>query len=232
MALKPNERYNLITAIALNLQAEENTTGINILLSGYGIETESVYIVPSKRAYVIDLLKSQPDKLIIQIASDLELEIPRKNIQSADHFKNILKTNQLHSVIDDFNRAYENLETDPEQSIASASSTLESICKAILDFFDEEYPKALHMQPLITKAYKLLNLSPVQHADEQIKKILGGLNSVATGIGTLRSKNSSAHGHGTKKMKLNVRHSRLVVNSCMTIGLFILETYYENYLNK
>ena len=232
MALKPNERHNLITTIALKLQAEQNTTGINILLSGYGIETEPVDIVDSKRVYVIDLLKSKSDKLIIQIASDLEIEIPRKDIQSTDHFKSILETNQLHSTIDDFNRAYENLEIDPEQSIASASSTLESICKAICDFFSEEYPKALHMQPLITKTYKLLNLSPDQHADEQIKKILGGLNSVATGIGALRSKNSSAHGHGTKKVKLSVRHSRLVVNSCMTIGLFILETYYDNYLKK
>lgn len=232
MALKPNERYNLITAIALKLQAEQNTTGINILLSGYGIATESVDIVPSKRAYVIDLLKAQPDKVIMQIAGDQEIELPRKDIQSNDHFKRILETNQLHSVIDDFNRAFENLETDPEQAIASASSTLESICKAICDFFKEEYPKAQHMQPLIAKAYKLLNLSPDQHADEQIKKILGGLNSVATGIGTLRAKNSSAHGHGTKKVKLNVRHSRLVVNSCMTIGLFLLETYYDNYLKN
>lgn len=232
MGLKPNERFNLITSIALKLQTEHNTTGINILLSGYGIETESVDIVPSKRIYVINLLKSQPDKLIVQLASDLEIDIPRKNIQSNNHFKKILETNQLHSIIDDFNRAFENLETDPEQAIASASSTLESICKAICDFFKEDYPKAQHMQPLIAKTYKLLNLSPDQHADEQIKKILGGLNSVATGIGTLRSKNSSAHGHGIKKVKMNIRHSRLVVNSCMTIGLFLLETYYDNYLNK
>nr|MUH41269.1 hypothetical protein [Zobellia laminariae] len=232
IALKPNERFNLITSIALKLQAEYNTTGINILLSGYGITTESVDIVPSKRLYVIDLLKSQPDKLIVQIATDLEIVIPKKSIQSTNHFKHILETNQLHSIIDDFNRAFENLETDPEQAIASASSTLESICKAICDFFKEDYPKVQHMQPLITKAYKLLNLSPDQHADQQIKKILGGLNSVATGIGTLRSKNSSAHGHGTKKVKLSIRHSRLVVNSCMTIGLFLLETYYSNYLEK
>lgn len=80
MALKPNDRFNLITSIALKLQAEYNTTGINILLSGYGIETESVDIVPSKRLYVLDLLKSQPEKTIVQIASDLEIEIPKKNI--------------------------------------------------------------------------------------------------------------------------------------------------------
>ena len=232
MALKPYERYNLITAIALKLQSEQNTNGINILLSGYGIKTDPVSIVQSKRVYVIDLLKPKSDDLIVRIASDLEIKIQKKDIKSTDYFKSILETNHLYSIIEDFNRAYENLETDPEQSIASASSTLESICKAICDFFNEEYPKALHMQPLITKTYKLLNLSPDQHADEQIKKILGGLNSVPAGIGTLRSNNSSAHGHGTKKVRLTIRHSRLVVNSCMTIGLFILETYYDNYLKK
>jgi hypothetical protein len=230
MALKPADRFNLITAIALKLQAEYNTTGINLLLSGYGIETNPVDIVNSKRVYVIDLLKVQPDTVVIRIGGDLELELPSQNVQSASHFTDLLKSNQLHSVMDDFNRAIENLEADPDQAIASASSTLESICKAICDFFKEEYPKALHMQPLVTKASKLLNLSPDQHADEQIKKILGGLNSVATGIGTLRSKNSAAHGHGTKKIKLNTRHARLVVNGCMTIGVFILETYYENHL--
>ena len=232
MSLKPNERFNLITEIALKLQAEQNTTGMNILLSGYGIQTDTVDIVPSKRIYVIDLLKSQPNKVILQIASDQGIYLPRKIVKSKIDFSYLLESNQLHSVIDDFNRAYENLESDPEQSIASASSTLESICKSICDFFEEDYPKALHMQPLISKAYKLLNLSPDQHADEHIKKILGGLNSVATGIGTLRSKNSSAHGHGIKKVRLSTRHSRLVVNSCMTIGLFILETYYANYVDK
>jgi hypothetical protein len=232
MALKAYERYNLIESIALKLQADLNTSRINLLLSGYGIETETVNIVPSKREYVADLLKSQSDTLLAKLASDLKIDIPNKTISIAIDFANLLKSNQLHNVIDDFNRACENVEVDPDIAIASASSTLESICKSVCDFFNESYPAVESMQPLIHKAYKLLNLSPDQHADEQIKKILGGLNSVATGIGTLRTKNSAAHGHGTKKIKLSQRHARLVINGCATIGIFILETYYDNFLTK
>ncbi|MBE7648598.1 abortive infection family protein [Tenacibaculum finnmarkense] len=231
--MKPHERFNLITEIALKLQAEYTTSEINLLLSGYYIKTEEWTIVPSKRKYVIDLLKNNAtEENINQIAIDLNISKTKKEIQTPSiiEFSQLLESNQLNSIIDDFNRAYKNIEKDPELAIASASSTLESICKAICDFFNEDYPKALHMEPLIKKAFNLLNLSHDQHANQQIKKILGGLNSVATGIGTLRSKNSSAHGHGIKKTKLNKRHSRLVINSCMTIGIFILETYYENHL--
>ena len=230
MSLNPIERSNLLTEIGLKLQADKTTYEINLFLGGYGIETESVTIVPSKRVYVTDLLKYQSDKLIIQVASDLKIPLPRKDFHSTDHFQVLLEINQLHSVIDDFNRAFRNLELDPEAAIASASSTLESICKSILDKFEEAYPTAQSMQPLIRKVYQRLNLSPDQHANSEIKKILGGLSSVATGIGTLRTKNSSAHGHGSKKKKLSVRHSRLVVNSCMTIGIFLLETYYEKHI--
>lgn len=230
MLLKPYERLNIINAIALKLQADLKTIEINLLLGSYGVEPDEVNVVASKRQYVMELLKSKPDALLIKIALDLNLGIQNKSLTIVEDFVNLLESNQLSSVVDDFNRASKNLEHDPEIAITSASSTLESICKAVCDFFKEPYPASESMQSLVYKTCKLLYLSPDQHADEQIKKILGGLNSVATGIGSLRTKNSAAHGHGTKKCKLSLRHSRLVVNSCATVGLFILETYYEKYL--
>lgn len=230
MSLKPYEKLNIINAIALKLQADLKTTEINVLLANYGIEPDDVNIVASKRQYVMSLLKSKTDALLIKIALDLGLGVQNRSLEVVEGFSNLLESNQLYSVTDDFNRAFRNIDHDPEIAITSASSTLESICKAVCDFFKEPYPASESMQHLISKTCKLLNLSPDQHADEQIKRILGGLNNVAIGIGVLRTKNSAAHGHGTKKCKLNRRHSRLVVNSCATIGLFILETYYEKYL--
>lgn len=76
--MNPTDRIQIITSIALHLQAEYNTIGINMLLSGYSIPTENVSIVNSKRVYAIDLLKSQPNELIIQIAKDLGLEVPEQ----------------------------------------------------------------------------------------------------------------------------------------------------------
>lgn len=83
--MNPKVRLQLITEIALHLQSEYNTSGINILLSEYGIDTMDVSIVNSKRVYVIDMLKSQPDDVIINIGKDLELNMPEiKTSQSAE----------------------------------------------------------------------------------------------------------------------------------------------------
>jgi len=73
--MNPKDRLRIITSIALHLQEEYNTSGINMLLEGYGIKTENIMSVSSKRTYVIDLLKSEKEELIINIAKDLELEI-------------------------------------------------------------------------------------------------------------------------------------------------------------
>lgn len=78
----PTTRLEIITEIALKLQAEYNTTSINILLGGYDIQTEDVFVVNSKKTYVIDLLKSQPNEVITKIANDLDIDVPtpRNNI--------------------------------------------------------------------------------------------------------------------------------------------------------
>lgn len=73
--MNPKDRLGIITSIALHLQEEYNTFRINMLLEGYGIKTENITSVSSKRIYVIDLLKSEKEELIINIAKDLELEI-------------------------------------------------------------------------------------------------------------------------------------------------------------
>jgi len=73
--MNPKDRLGIINSIALHLQEEYNTSGINMLLEGYGIKTENITSVSSKRTYVIDLLKSEKKELLINIAKDLKLEI-------------------------------------------------------------------------------------------------------------------------------------------------------------
>lgn len=78
--MNPKSRLNLISEIALHLQAKYNTSSINVLFGGYGIKTENVSIVNSKRIYVIDILKSQSNELILKVAKDLELNVPEVEI--------------------------------------------------------------------------------------------------------------------------------------------------------
>lgn len=94
--MKPTERIQILTNIALRLQAEYNTTQINVFLSGYNITPENVSVVNSKRVYVFDLLKSQSNETVLQIANDLEIETPQELIMQ---FKKEEKTNLVEKKI-------------------------------------------------------------------------------------------------------------------------------------
>ncbi len=71
----------MVCGIALKLQADFNTSGINIFLGGFGIEHEMLNIVPSKRVYVEELLKDASDAVVLEIAQELGLDF-RINLSS------------------------------------------------------------------------------------------------------------------------------------------------------
>jgi hypothetical protein len=136
-------------------------------------------------------------------------------------------TLSLPNVKADFERALSSIESDPAGAITSACSTLESAAKSILDGLGKPYPKDQSIQPLVIATLKELSLAPDQHSEAEIKRILGGLTNIAAGIGVLRTKYGDAHGKGTEFSELLPRHARLAVNSASTVGLFLLETYFD-----
>lgn len=221
----------MVCGIALKLQADFNTSGINIFLGGFGIEHEMVNIVPSKRVYVEELLKDAPDSIVLEIAQELELELPNKSVESNKELKSYLSNGGFQAAIHDFDRALSYVATDPEQALGSASSTLESICKAILDRLNVTHPSDEGLQSLLKVVFEKMNLSPEGHADPDIKRVLGGLLNAAVGIGVLRTKYSGFHGKSMeqKRKRLTERHARLSVNSASAVGLFLIETYIEMY---
>lgn len=88
------------------------------------------------------------------------------------------------------------------------------------------------MSVLLTRAIEITGLDPKLQSEGEIKRILGGIQNVILGVGALRTGFSTAHGHGIKKYKLSKRHVRLLVNSMITFGTFILETYITKITKK
>lgn len=230
--LKPNEQFQLINEISYHLQSTMTTTEINNYLSAFSVKTEKVNIVPSKRVYVQELLNNASSDQIIEIANSIDIRIPNSGLFGDSTIKNLIESKDLKSIIADFNRAVSNIEVDPDLAIASASSTLESICKCIIELEGSELPKKQTMSQLVSYASKLLNLSPNDHENGEVKRVLGGIQNVMLGIGALRTGYSSAHGHGLKRHRINVRHVRMLVNSMATYGTFFLETYFEQASDK
>ena len=227
--LRRSDRYDLIETIAKTLQSRMVTTKINMFLSQFNIEHGYVNIVPSKRDYVRSLLEEVEDDTIIQIATELEINLPTNAVIDADDLRKILSARGLKVCEDDFNRALKDVNANPSQAIGNACTTLESICKAIIDAFDEDYPNDESLQSLLKKVLKLMKLSPESHADPEIKRILGGLVNVGAGLATIRTRYSTFHGKGKRQKRLEKRHAKLAINSLATVGLFLLETYIGRY---
>lgn len=200
------------------------TSQINSLLGAFGLNCPHVDIVPSKRTYVMNLLSGARDEVILEIAHELQIEIPGTKTASAGGFRSYLDAGGTEACVSDFNRALAAVATDPDQAIASASSTLESVCKQILDVRQHAYPRDESLNPLLKATFKALDLSPDGRADPVVKQVLGGLFNAAVGLGVLRTKFSAAHGRGASQSRLLERHARLAVNAASTVGHFLLET--------
>lgn len=133
-------------------------------------------------------------------------------------------------------KALERRERDPDGAITAARTLLESVCKTILedlprdpgdDWERDDLPK------LYGRVARELNLSPQDHVDKELKRILSGCVNVVVGLGSVRNRVGDAHGGGRRAYRPAQRHAALAVNLAGAMALFLLQTseglrdYYE-----
>lgn len=143
----------------------------------------------------------------------------------------------MASVRDDFERALSEADRDPADAITAACSTVESVCKCILDEMRRPYPASKDIKGLVSEVAKHLNLSPgrddlPKEWEQDIRQILGGLFSVVGGIGALRTHAGDAHGRGKKTVPVDARIARLAIHSASTVSLFYIETWQRTHPTK
>jgi len=223
------DRVDLLEKIGVELQGRMTTTDINCFLSGFGVANANLSMATSKRTYVKDLLAIAEDNILTQIADELGIKTPVEGSLGSKELMGLLNGNAYVIVKKDFEDALHDLDSRPDNAIGMASTTLESLCKEILDSLNLPYPHDESLQPLIKTVYDNMNLSPDGYADPELKRILGGLFNAGAGIASLRTKYSSFHGKGKKQYRLGKRHARLAINCLTTIGLFLIETYQERF---
>lgn len=139
----------------------------------------------------------------------------------------VLKERDLAGVDKEFERSLVNVDSDPPASITAACAILESLFKVYIEDSGIEMPSDQSLKPLWKTASKHLGLDPAAVEDEDIKKILSGMNSVVDGIGSLRTHGSTAHGRGRKAYRIQSRHARLAIHASHTLVGFFLETWDE-----
>lgn len=128
-------------------------------------------------------------------------------------------------------KALDRKQTEPEGAITLARTLIESILKHILDEQNIEYNDAAELPELYKEVGKSLNLAPENHQEQIFKQILGGSSSIVSGLGALRNKLGDAHGKSKKSIKPSERHSELAVNLAGTMAIFLFKTFKENSKN-
>ncbi len=143
------------------------------------------------------------------------------------------KAGDFSSVKNEFDRALENIVTDPHASITAASSIIESVCKTYIETFNLEMPNRQNIVPLWKSVQMHLGLNLDRNLEDDQRKILQGLSSIVDGVGAFRTHIGSAHGRGVTQPKIVVAEARLAVNASHTLVVFILECWHaKNALNS
>lgn len=137
----------------------------------------------------------------------------------------------------DLERALASVETDPEDAVTAACSVIESVCRSILGELDIPLPVQLDIQGLYKAIREPLGLAPGKEdvspdIANDVRAILGGLNSTVQGIGALRTHAGDAHGRGRGFRRIDARIARLAIHTASGIALFIIETWQKKFPTK
>lgn len=137
--------------------------------------------------------------------------------------EDFFKSGDFSSIETEFERAVQNVSSDPHASITAACSIIESALKFYIEKFDLNMPRKLNVIDLwrVVRLDLPLNSDPILAADQH--KILKGLSAVIDGVGAFRSHIGSAHGRGNTPSSIVEAEARLAVNASHTIVVFVME---------
>lgn len=175
-------------------------------------------------------IHSMDGELLLKVAIDLGLETP-DYIPSIPIFRNELKTcYQFASRT--FEKAYRELETDPDTACGLAVSALESIIKEILN--DSRITIKCRDKSDITKLIddilKAYSLLPNSQNINEVRTLVSGLQKCATAMREIRGDKSTLHGHKNGDIVITDPASAyFVVNAVASVGLYLIQVYKKNY---
>jgi hypothetical protein len=187
----------------------------------------------SKGHAVVDHLNRvlEADGFAIAIVNGKAHLVPRDAASAAvTAFTTKVRILDFDTVELDIARALANTANDAEDAVTAACSLLESVCRSILIELGLPLPPKKDVDGLIRAVQEPLNLSPGRtdlpaEVEQDVRQVLGGLTSVAKGIGALRTHAGDAHGRERGFKRIDARIARLAITSASSLALFLIETW-------
>lgn len=134
------------------------------------------------------------------------------------------------AILDNLNRIRRAISVDPAQAVGSAKELIESTAKVVLIERGQTVDEKADLPALVKDAQQALMLHPSQatpgpDGTDAIKKILGGVSSIAIGVAELRNRGyGTGHGAAGQRVGLRDRHAHLAVNAALTWCQLMLDT--------
>jgi hypothetical protein len=122
-------------------------------------------------------------------------------------------------------RVAREVDTDPHGAIGAAKELIESTAKVVMHERGLDVDDRDDVPALVKKATRSLDLSPGPEANDAVRRILGGLSSIAIGTAELRNR-GYGRGHGPRAAPagLSPRHARLAVGAATVWCQLLLDT--------
>ena len=170
---------------------------------------------------------------LLKMAIDLGIETP-DFIPSIPTFKNELKSSYA-TAAQTFDKAYRNVEKDPNLAIGLANSALESIIKEILKDkrLEVPYNDRDTLSKLIKNICKAFRLYTEDSLPKEVQRIAQSLIACSNAIEDLRSTKTEMHGKTQDDFIINDPICAFfIINAVSTVGLFLLMNVRKLPINK
>lgn len=171
--------------------------------------------------YVADFISEEP---LFSFRTAAAKNIPLENVKAL--------TEKIDStyIARQISRLSENVEKDPEAAIGASKEFLETLCKHIIKERGGIIPQGADFGELNATARNLLNLLPQNVDNEKLgsqsmKKVLGGVGSILSGITELRNLYGTGHGKDSQAVGVTAIHAHLVVGLAASLGKFLFEIH-------
>jgi hypothetical protein len=119
----------------------------------------------------------------------------------------------------------------PDDAIGAAKQLIEATAKVVLRERGLPVDEGQDLPELVKRAQQALLLHPKQgptaaspDGADAVKRLLGGLSSLAIGVAELRNKYGNGHGRLSAPSGLGPRHARLAVSAAATWCEMLLDT--------
>lgn len=149
----------------------------------------------------------------------------------------VVDTISFDTVRRDIDRALASVNQDPEDAVTAACSAVESVCRSIILELGEALPAKKDIQGLYSAVKKPLALDAGRtdidtQIEADVRTILGGLSTVISGIGALRTHAGDAHGRERGFVRIDARIASLALHSASTVSLFLIETWQRKFPDR